>query len=116
MMRARLLALAEHRMRLVARAQAERQAIAMLLTPADAASSAALAVYNLARRMLQEAREHPLFAIAGGVALAAIRPRRAIAWIAKGWSLYRMYRGLLPVWQRFAAGAAMPAGRPKRTF
>ena len=113
MIRARLLALAEHRTRLVARAQAERQAIAGLLAPADAASSMAFAVYNLARRVLQEAREHPLIAIAGGVALAAMRPRRAIAWIAKGWSIYRMYRGLLPVWQRFAAGAAGHGGRTR---
>lgn len=113
MMRARLLALAERRTRLVARAQAEREAVVSLLAPADAVSSMALAVYNLARRALQEAREHPLLAIAGGVALAAIRPRRAIAWIAKGWSLYRMYRSLLPVWQRFAASTAAPAGRPR---
>ena len=112
MMRARLLALAEHRTRLVARAEADRESVARLLMPADAASSMALAAYNLARRAFQEAREHPLLAIAGGVALAAIRPRRAIAWIAKGWSLYRMYRSLLPVWQRFA-GAAVSAGRPR---
>jgi hypothetical protein len=114
MMRARLLALAENRTRLVARAQAEREAIAGLLAPADAASSMALAAYNLARRVLQEAREHPLIAIAGGVALAVMRPRRAIAWIAKGWSLYRMYRSVLPVWQRFAAGAAAHGGRPRQ--
>ena len=46
--------------------------------------------------------------LAGGAVLAAIRPRRAIGWIAKGWSLYRLYRNLLPVWQRFAmtTGAA----------
>lgn len=112
MMRARLLALAEHRTRLVARAQADRESVARLLAPVDAASAMALAVYNLARRALREAREHPLIAVTGGVALAAMRPRRAIAWIAKGWSLYRMYRGLLPVWQRFSAGAA-PAGRPR---
>ena len=113
MMRARLLALAEHRTRLAARAQAEREAIGRLLAPADAASSMALTVYNLARRVLQEAREHPLLAAAGGVLLAAMRPRRAIGWIAKGWSLYRMYRSLLPIWQRFAASAAAPAGRPR---
>lgn len=113
MMRARLLILAERRTRLVVRAQADRESVARLLVPVDAASSMALAAYNVACRVLQEAREHPVFAIAGGVALAAFRPRRAIAWIAKGWSLYRMYRSLLPVWQRFAASAAAPAGRPR---
>ncbi len=113
MMRARLLALAERRTRLVARAQADRESVARLLVPLDAASSMALAVYNVARRVVHEAREHPLFAIASGVALAAIRPRRAIAWIVKGWSFYRMYRSLLPVWQRFAAGAAATSGRPR---
>ncbi len=109
MMRARLLELAERRTRLVARAQADRESVARLLAPVDAASSMALAVYNVARRVLQEAKEHPLLAIAGSVALAVIRPRRTIAWIAKGWSLYQMFRSVLPVWQRFAA----PAGRPR---
>lgn len=113
MMRARLLALAEHRTRLVARAQAERETVARLLVPLDTASSMALAVYNVARRVLQEAREHPLFAVAGGVALAAFRPRRAIAWITKGWSLYRMYRSLLPVWQRFAASVPASGSTPR---
>ena len=113
MMRARLLALAERRTRLVARAQADRESVARLLVPVDAASSMVLAAYNLARRALHEAVEHPFLAIAGGVALAALRPRRAIGWLAKGWSLYRMYRSLLPVWQRFAASAVAPAGRPR---
>ena len=112
MMRARLLALAEHRTRLVARAQAERESVARLLAPTDAVSSMASAVYRIALRVIREAKQHPLVAIAGGAVLAAIRPRRAIGWIAKGWSLYRLYRNLLPVWQRFATTTGA-ADRPR---
>lgn len=112
MMRARLLALAERRTRLVARAQAERESVARLLAPTDTVASMASAVYRIALRVIHEAKQHPLFAIAGGAVLAAMRPRRAIGWIARGWSLYRLYRNLLPVWQRFAATSGA-ADRPR---
>ena len=111
MMRERLLALAEHRTRLVARAQTDRESIARLVAPTDAMSAMATSVFRAVRRIFQEARKYPLLAIAGGVALAVMRPRRAISWIMKGWSLYRLYRSLAPVVQRFAATAG--AGRPR---
>jgi hypothetical protein len=113
MMRERLLALAEHRTRLVARAQADRESIARLVAPSDAMSAMASSAFQVVRRIFREARKYPLLAIAGGVALAAMRPRRAIGWIAKGWSLYRLYRSVAPVVQRFAASAAVPAGWPR---
>jgi len=113
MMRERLLALAEHRTRLVARAQADRESIAQLLAPTDAISAMATSAFRAVRRIFREARKYPLLALAGGVALAAMRPRRAIGWIARGWSLYRLYRSVAPVVQRFAATAATPANRPR---
>jgi hypothetical protein len=109
MMRERLLVLAEHRTRLVARAQAERESVARLLAPTDAMSSMATSVFQVVRRIFREARKYPLLALAGGLVLAAMRPRRAIGWIARGWSLYRLYRSLAPMVQRFAE----PAGRPR---
>jgi len=112
MMRGRLLALAEKRTRLVARAQAERESFARLLAPTDAMSAMATSVFRAVRRIFQEARKYPLLALAGGAVLAALRPRRAIGWLAKGWSIYRLYRNLAPVVQRFA-GAGAPAGRPR---
>ena len=108
MMRERLLALAEHRTRLVARAQADRESVARLIAPTDAMSAMASSVFRAVRRVFQEARKYPLLALAGGVALAIMRPRRAIGWITKGWSLYRLYRSLAPVVQRFAASAGTP--------
>ncbi|MSQ49870.1 MAG: hypothetical protein EXR30_05705 [Betaproteobacteria bacterium] len=112
-MRERLLALAERRAHLVARAQAERESVARLLAPTDAMSSMATSFFHAVRRIFQEARKYPLLALAGGAVLAAIRPRRTIGWIANGWSLYQLYRGLAPVIQRFAATAGAPAGRPR---
>ena len=113
MMRERLLALAEHRARLVARAQSERESVSRLLAPTDAMSALAATVFQTVRRIFHEARQYPLLAIAGGVILAAMRPRRAVGWIAKGWSLYRLYRTLAPVWQRFAPTTGVHAGRPR---
>lgn len=113
MMRERLLALAEHRTRLVARAQAERESFGRLLAPTDALSSMAAGVFRTVRWVFREARKYPLLALAGGVVLAAMRPRRAIGWAARGWSLYRLYRSLAPIVQRFAATAGTSTNRPR---
>ncbi|HEY8068575.1 MAG TPA: YqjK family protein [Burkholderiales bacterium] len=110
-MRQRLLALAESRARLVARAREERAAIAALLAPADGAAFLSVSLFRAALRALEEARHHPLLAVFGVTLLAALRPRRAIGWLARGWSLWRLYRGAYGWWQRFAAAA--PAGAPK---
>jgi hypothetical protein len=111
-MRQRLLALAERRAGLAARAQAERESIAALLKPADAAASAAVSLFRTARRALAEARRHPAIVIAGVALLAVLRPRRAASWLARGWSLWRLYRGAQGWWQRLSPATA-PAGAPK---
>jgi hypothetical protein len=98
-MRERLLALAERRARLQARARSERESIAVLLAPADSA----VAVFRAAQGALAEARRHPLIMVAGVALLVALRPRRALSWLARGWSLWRLYRGAYAWWQRFAA-------------
>ncbi len=107
-MRARLLALAERRARLMARAQEERAAIAVLLTPADGAAALAVSLFHAAQRALEEARRHPAIVIAGVVLLAVLRPRRALGWLARGWSLWRLYRGAHGWWRRFVAANATP--------
>ena len=108
-MRAQLLELAEHRTRLVARAQAERAALNAQLAPADAAAALATSVQRLAQRLVDEARRYPLLVVAGVALLAALRPRRAAAWLTRGWSLWRLYRGARGVWLRFSADPARPA-------
>jgi len=112
-MRERLLALAERRARLMARAQQERTAINALLAPADGTASLAVSLFRTARGALQKAREYPLLVVAGVALLAALRPRRAIRWLARGWSLWRLYRGAYGWWRRFAETAGAQAGTPE---
>jgi YqjK-like protein len=87
--RERLIALRERRAELVARAGAEREAIAGLLARTDVASrwlEAGIAAGA-------ELRRHPAW-IAGGVALLLVlRPKRVLKWVASGWSLWRVFRG-----------------------
>lgn len=101
-MRERLLALAEHRTRLVARAQDERTALNAQLAPADAAAALAASVLRVARDLVEIAGRHPLSVIAVMVLLVALRPKRAILWFSRGWSLWRLYRGARGWWLRFA--------------
>ena len=112
-MRARLIVLAERRARLQARAQSERETLAAVLTPTDGAALAALAVYRAVQRSLKEARRHPLFMAVGVALLVALRPRRALSWLARGWSLWRLYRGAQGWWSRFSEFAGAPADTRK---
>ena len=112
-MRARLIALAERRARLSARAQAERESMAALLGPADGAARTATSALRAAQRALNKARHHPLIMIAGVALLVALRPRRALSWLARGWSLWRLYRGAQGWWLRFSSLAAAPADTRK---
>ena len=107
-MRERLLALAERRARLVARAQDERAAISALLAPADGMASMVVSLFRSARRAVAEARNHPLVVIIGVALLVALRPRRAIVWLSRGWSLWRLYRGAHGWWLRFVAASDAP--------
>jgi hypothetical protein len=109
-MRARLIVLAERRARLQARAQSEREMLAAALTPTDGAALAAVSAYRAVRRALEEARRHPLFMAIGVALLVALRPRRALGWLARGWSLWRLYRGARGWWLRFSELAGAPAG------
>ena len=106
MMRERLLALAERRTRLVARAQSERVTINALLAPADAAASLGTSLFRIARSVGEQARQHPLGVVAGVALLVALRPKRAIIWLSRGWSLWRLYRGARGWWLRFETAGA----------
>ena len=113
-MRERLLTLAGNRARLAARAQVERDRLAALLAPVDAAASAAQTLVRAGRRVAGEARRHPLPVVAGVALLVALRPRRALAWLARGWSLWRLYRGASGLWRRFAESAGSAGAPPSR--
>jgi hypothetical protein len=103
--RERLILLAERRALLCQRAQAERESLAAVLGRTD---EAAVLLLRL-RGIIDELRKQP-WLVAGGVALlVALRPRRALGWLMKGWSAWRMYRGAQRWWQQFAARAGNSA-------
>jgi hypothetical protein len=110
-MRERLIIVAERRALLAARAQAEREALARLIAPVDGAVTTLTALLSIGRRAAIAAGRYPLIVVAGVALLVALRPRRSLAWLARGWSLWRLYRGALGLWQRFstAAGSSVSA-------
>jgi YqjK-like protein len=96
--RAHLIRLAERRTRLQERAHAEREGLASLLARSDEAA----ALLQRLRRIIDELRRQP-WIVAGGMALlVALRPRRALGWLMKGWSAWRLYRGAQRWWNQFA--------------
>lgn len=39
-------------------------------------------------------RMHPALLVGLGVAFAVARPRRAVNWLGRGWTLWRVFRGM----------------------
>jgi len=111
MMRGRLLLLAERRAGLAARASAERESLAAFMARTDGAVRMATRALAVGRRLLDELRRQPLLVAAGVALLIAFRPRRALGWALKGWSLWRTVRGLQRWWQIASAVIAAPASR-----
>ena len=75
-MRARLFAVVARKAALIERSRAERERVASLLG---------------------EARG-PFALAAGAALLVALRPRRALGWLAKGWSAVQLYRAARLLW------------------
>ena len=100
--RTRLLHIAERRARYVERAAAEREALARALAASDTAAS----LLAGARRVLEGIAQQPLVVAAGIALLVVLQPRRALGWLMKGWSAWRVYRSARRYWQRLAAAAA----------
>jgi len=111
MMRARLLLLAERRARLAAQAGAERESLALFMARSDGAVRVAARGLAGGRRLLDELRRQPLLVAAGVALLVALRPRRALGWVLKGWSVWRTLRGLQRWWRLAAAVIGAPASR-----
>jgi hypothetical protein len=109
MMRARLLLIAERRTRMAVRASAERESLAAFVASTDAPMRVAASILAAGRRLLDEARNQPLLAAAGVALLIALRPRRALGWALKGWSLWRTALGLQRWWRLLSDPAGVPA-------
>jgi hypothetical protein len=107
--RTRMLEIAERRARYVERARAEREALAQVLAKTDGAASVLAGV----RRVLDGIRQRPLIIVAVVALLVALRPRRSLKWMARGWWLWRLYRQVRGWRQHLeAATGVQPARRP----
>ena len=111
MMRGRLLLLAERRAKLSARASAERESLAAFMARTDGPVRMANRTLAAGRRLLDEARRQPLLVAAGVALLIAFRPRRALGWALKGWTLWRTVRSAQRWWQLVASTIGQPANR-----
>ncbi|MDA8107112.1 MAG: YqjK family protein [Betaproteobacteria bacterium] len=108
-MRERLIALRERRARLLARASAEREALAGLLNRADSAT----AWLGKVARLLAEARLRPVWIAAAVAVLVGLRPKRTLKWLASGWTLWQAYRGAR-LWLRRLAPVIAASLAPRR--
>lgn len=105
MTRRRLIELTEQRGRLVAAAQLQREALATMVATGDTVALRGLRIAEGAQKVAQEIRARPLLALAAIATLAALRPRKALGWLVKGWSAWRFFRGARLWFDRLAAGA-----------
>jgi len=99
--RARLLELAERRSRLIERARAQREQLARSLAGTDTAADLLARAFRVVEGVLQQ----PLIVAAAVALLVVLRPRRALRWLMKGWSAWRLYRGAQRWWRQYAGRA-----------
>jgi hypothetical protein len=105
------LLLAERRAKLAARASAERESLAAFMARTDGTVRVANRVLAAGRRLLDELRRQPLLVVAGVVLLIALRPRRALGWALKGWTVWRTVRSAQRWWQLVSSTIGEPASR-----
>lgn len=96
--RERLIRLAERRALLQERARAERESLAAMVASSDEWTKA----IQVAGRVAAELRRQPWIVAAGVALLVALRPRRALGWLMKGWGAWRIYRGARRWYAQFA--------------
>jgi hypothetical protein len=96
--REHLIRLAERRALLQARARAERESLAAVLARTDEAAL----LLQRARKLVDELRRQPWIVALGVGLLIALRPSRALGWLMRGWSAWRMFRGAQRWWRQFS--------------
>jgi hypothetical protein len=97
-MRERLIVLREQRHRLVVLAAGERESLGALVDRSYVLDR----WMQLANRFAAEVRKHPGWVLAAVAVLVALRPKRALSWAVKGWSLYQLYRRGSSLWARMS--------------
>jgi hypothetical protein len=105
------LLLAERRAGLAARAGAERESLAAYMARTDAPVRMATRALAAGRRLLEEMQRRPLLCTAGVVLLIALRPRRALGWALRGWTVWRTVRSAQRWWQLLSTTIGAPASR-----
>jgi len=85
-----LIRLAERRERLVARAAAQRMALAQSIEP----WRIPLAVADQGLAALRFLKRHPAWIVGGGVLIAALRPVRVVKWLRRGWVAWQLMHRL----------------------
>jgi len=80
--------LAERRARLVAQAEAQRTALAQGIAP----WRGPLALADRGLAALHYLRSHPVLPIGAAAMVVALRPRRAVKWLQRGWVLWGTLR------------------------
>jgi hypothetical protein len=97
-MRERLIVLRERRQGLIEQARLEREVVGGLLARTDVPGrwlDAGMFIGAFLRR-------HPIWIAGAAGLLLALKPGRALGWAMKAWSLYRLYRRGLVLWDRVA--------------
>lgn len=108
MTRDRLIALGQHRARLIGRARVEREQLDAQIARIESA----LSWVDVARKGAHEARRHPLIVALAIAVVVAVRPRNAMNLLISGLSLWRLYRRARRIWtlaQALASSASAPA-------
>jgi hypothetical protein len=82
--------IAERRAELVARSAAQRADLGELCH----AWYRPLAIVDQGMAVWRFLRAHPALPVGLGVAFAVARPRRALKWLGRGWSLWRFFRNM----------------------
>jgi len=102
MARDRLISLGQHRARLLGRARIEREQLGAHVARIDAS----LSWIDVARKGVQEARQHPLLVALAVAVVVVIRPRNAVNLAISGLSLWRLYHRVRRVWTLASALAS----------
>jgi len=98
MIREQLLALREKRALLVGRAEEQRHDVLVIVARLERAA----AWYDRARAIGRKVRANPLWVVAGVALLVAARPRKAVKLFTTAYSLWRGWRSLKALLERYA--------------
>lgn len=91
MINSELARLAVRRERLVVRSATQRE----VLTRGMASWRPRLVLVDRGIAAVRYVRRYPALLAAAGLLLAALRPRRAVGWLQRGWVLWQIGSGLL---------------------